>query len=171
MSATQFHIGDFVVHPMHGIGRVAAIQEMEFVADKQTLFYQVGFDNKTVWVQVQDGEALRAVTLKAALAHYRDILESPPVPMNSDFHVRQRELADRLKDHSFQNLCEVVRDLNALSKAKVLNNYERGLFKRTSATLQQEWAVASGMPLNEAVSSIEAMLQKGANRTSSAISL
>jgi CarD family transcriptional regulator len=153
--------GDLVVHPAHGVGHIVAIEEMEFVVKKQSLFYRVGFDKTTIWVQVQNDGGIRAITKKADLAHYRNILESPPVSLDRNFHIRQKELETRLQNRSFQILCEVVRDLNALSGEKVLNNYERNLFRRTSHSLKQEWAFSSGIPLEETTLLINEMLQRG----------
>jgi CarD family transcriptional regulator len=152
--------GDLVVHSNHGVGEIVAVEEMEFVG-KQSLFYRVGFDKTTIWVQVQNDVGIRALTKKADLAHYRNVLESPAISFDRNFHLRQKELERRLQNRSFQILCEVVRDLNALNGEKVLNNYERNLFRKTSRSLQQEWAFSSGIPLEEATQLIRDMLHIG----------
>jgi CarD family transcriptional regulator len=151
---------DLVVHPAHGVGQIVAIEEMEFVG-KPSLFYRVGFDKTTIWVPVENVGGIRALTKKGDLTHYRDVLESPPESLDRDFHRRQKELETRLQNRSFQILCEVVRDLNALSGQKELNNYERNLFRRTSHSLKQEWAFSSGIPLDETNRLINDMLQRG----------
>jgi CarD family transcriptional regulator len=160
----DYQPGDYVVHPIHGVGQIVSIQVMEFVENKQTLFYQVGFEGMTVWVQVEDHGGLRALTTKADLYHYRRILESPPESLGRDFRDRKKKLEARLQNHSFQILCEVVRDLYALSKEKTLNNYESRLFRNKRLSLQQEWAFSSGIPVEEMFLLIDEMLQKSATR-------
>jgi RNA polymerase-interacting CarD/CdnL/TRCF family regulator len=152
--------GDLVVHQVHGVGHVVAIEEMDFSGKNHSLFYRVGFDKTTIWIQVQNDRGIRAVTARADLPRYRNVLESPPVALNPNFHLRQKELENRLQNRSFGILCEVVRDLNALKRVKVLNNYERDLFRRTIGSLQQEWAISSGVRLDESSRLIDDMLEK-----------
>jgi RNA polymerase-interacting CarD/CdnL/TRCF family regulator len=152
--------GDFVVHPHHGVGQIIAIEEMEFVATEKTVFYRVGFEKTTIWIEVESRRGIRPIIPKADLAQYRQVLESPPVSFDSNFNVRQNDLEKRLQNLTFQILCEIVRDLNGLSETKVLNNYEKNLFKRTSRFLRQEWAVSSGTPVEEINRLILNMLQK-----------
>lgn len=173
--------GDYVVHPAYGVGQIVAIEEMEFVEKRHKLFYRVEFGKTTIWVpvQVETGTNLqesqvvaslrplqtevgiRAITVKSDLTQYRKILESPPASLDGDFRKRQYELEKKLQNSSFQILCEVVRDLHALRGVKVLNNYEKNLFQRTSRSLNQEWAASSGVPVEETARLINAMLQKG----------
>lgn len=157
----EYKPGDFVVHPSHGVGQIVTIEEMEFATQRQSLFYRVGFGKTTIWVQVKNERGIRAITSKADLTYYRNVLESPPVSLNSDFRLRQKELETRLQDRSFEILCEVVRDLYALSEERALNNYESNLFRRTSHSLQQEWAVSSGISFEDTTQLINEMLQKG----------
>ncbi len=152
--------GDVIVHASFGVGHIAAIEEMEFISDEQALFYRIAFDKTTIWIPVQTEHSsrFRSLTPKADLARYRTVLASTPGLLAGDFRIRQDELAGRLKQGSFQDLCEVVRDLCAYSVEKKLNKSEHALLKKTRLSLEQEWAASSGISQEQASLEIEAIL-------------
>ncbi len=159
----NFNQSDRVVHHTFGIGVVVSIEEMSFGSPEPRLFYRVGFLKTTVWVPVDDLSkgGLRPVTPKDHLAQYRAVLKSSPVTFDSDFRKRQIELEKRMDKGSFQGLCEVIRDLDALDLEKPLSYTEKKLLKRTWDALVLEWSAASGVTDLEALSEINGYLSKG----------
>jgi CarD family transcriptional regulator len=155
--------GDYVVHPTFGVGFVESIEDREIGEEGTRTFYRIGFVKTTVWVPVQHPRSggLRPITPSKDLARYSTLLRSSPAALDNNFRLRQIDLENRLKQGTFQALCEVVRDLSARSWLKSLSSFEATLLKRTRAFLNQEWAATSGKSLEEASIEVEACLAVG----------
>lgn len=159
----NFSCGDYVVHPKFGVGTVVCIEEMVFSGDDPSVFYRVDFGKTTLWVPVKISKSrgIRPVTPKSDLARYRSVLKSRPVTLNDNFRKRQVELEDRMHLGTFQALCEVVRDLSARNRQKILGSYELTLLRRTREAMDSEWARASKLPLVDAAEEIDTLLRAG----------
>jgi RNA polymerase-interacting CarD/CdnL/TRCF family regulator len=159
-TAMQFKVGDRVVHPIYGIGHIANVEEKEFPERERCLYYQVALAKRTLWipVEVQESVGLRLVTAKSDLDQYRQVLRSRPAPLEKNHHHRHLDLASRLKQNSFQIMCEVVRDLTAWGWRKSLGPTDTATLQKTRRNLHQEWAMAAGVSTTEAIKEINALL-------------
>jgi RNA polymerase-interacting CarD/CdnL/TRCF family regulator len=81
--------------------------------------------------EAQETSGLRLVTPKTEFTHYRDLLKSAPVTLNTNHRQRQLELVNRLREGSFQAVCEVMRDLTA-------SGWRRPLSQADSTTLAED---------------------------------
>lgn len=157
----QFKVGDFVVHPVHGMGDIVKIEEKRFSGIGARLYYEVALSRSTIWIPVEAQETvgLRLVTVKSDLDQYRDVLKSPPVPLKKD-QPRQRhlELARRSNQGSFQMMCEIVRDLTASGWQKTLGATDKATLQKTRERLYQEWATAADISIVEAIKEIDSLL-------------
>ncbi len=153
----NFYTGDCVVHKNFGVGIVVSIESTDLPGSGLRRFYRVDFFKTSVWVPVDNqlGSGLRPITPKDHLDRYRTLLKSSPLSLGSDFHERRSELEKRMGRSSFQDLCEVYRDLNALNAKKPLNDYEKTHYKHTRESLVLEWSVTSGLPQTEAIIEID----------------
>ena len=157
----RFKVGDSVVHPSHGVGRIVGLETQSFLAAQGRLFYEVLTPKSTVWVPVDgtpDG-GLRRLTSKQDLAQYRRLLQATPQSLEPDHRKRQLELASRLRDGTFHVLCEIVRDLTARSRRKPLNEADSAALRRARTSLLQEWAAAAEITLAEATAEVDELLQ------------
>ena len=157
----RYQIDDYVVHPAHGVGRIVGLVMQRFTEPEARLYYQIAIQrNTTVWVPVDRDLTigLRPSTPKAELKHYREVLRSRPVSLILDNRQRHFNLADRLKVGLFQDLCEVVRDLNARRWLKPLNELDSRTFRTTHDALCAEWAVAAEVSVPEAAKEVNALL-------------
>lgn len=156
----QFKIGDLVVLPVYGIGHIRAIEEKRFSEQGARLYYKVVLTKSSVWIPVEAHEVsgLRPVTIKSELDHYRNLLQSPPIPLEKNHHRRHRDLVSRLKKGTFQIICEVVRDLTARGWRKPLGQADTTLLQKTRQKLYQEWATAAGISTTEAIKEIDSLL-------------
>jgi RNA polymerase-interacting CarD/CdnL/TRCF family regulator len=156
----QFKTDDLVVHPTYGVGRVAEIEEKQFSEKGMRLYYKITLPKRTVWIPVEAQGSLgfRLVTAKSDLDPYRHVLKSPPVPLNTNHQQRRLDLVSRLKQGSFQGVCEVVRDLTAWSRRKSLGQADMATLQKTRQSLYQEWATAAGVSTSEAIKEIDSLL-------------
>jgi CarD family transcriptional regulator len=157
----QFEIDDTVVHPAYGIGEVIDIEEKKFNQQGTKQYYKVKLPRRTLWlpVETQETSGLRLITAKSQLDQYRVLLKSPPMPLEQNHHRRHLELTDRLKEGTFQVLCEVVRDLSAWGWEKPLGPTDASILQKIRQNLAEEWATAAGISTPEATKEINALLQ------------
>jgi RNA polymerase-interacting CarD/CdnL/TRCF family regulator len=155
-----FQVGEVVVHPSHGVGRIIQLAEKQFSEAPASLYYELVLARGTLWVQAESAEAarLRPVTPGSELARYRNVLRSEPGLLHKDHRQRNLELTARLKPGSFLGLCEVVRDLTARGRLKPLNDYDVAMLQRVQERLYHEWAAAAGVSVTEATAEIMTLL-------------
>jgi len=156
----RYKVGDYVVHLAHGMGQIANLEKKQLFGGEARLYYEVVTQKSTVWVPVESATegTLRSLTAKSELAHYQQILKRKPEALNADRRLRQVELNDRLKQGSFQAICEVVRDLTAHGWRKPLSDADAALLRRISDNLCQEWAAAAGVTVAEANQQVNALM-------------
>ena len=161
----QFNVDDLIVHPRFGVGCVVEIEKSPFSQEALCLYYKITLPRRTVWVPVEAQEALglRLVTTKSELDQYRNLLKSPALVLNKNHRQRHLELDQRLKEGSFQALCEVVRDLVASDGQKPLSAKDTSLLRKARESLCEEWATAAGVSIAEAVKEVESLLRSGPN--------
>jgi RNA polymerase-interacting CarD/CdnL/TRCF family regulator len=158
-----FEIKDQVVQPGFGIGRVAKRVMMAFGEAPQQEYYEITSARSTVWVPLAPGAepALRALTRKDELGHYRGVLAGQPGALNPDFRQRHLEMRSKARQGTLLAVCEVVRDLNARSWLKPLSEGDSNLLRHTRETLCEEWAAADDVSLPDASAEVSALLKQG----------
>jgi len=157
----QLKIGDLVVHPAFGIGHIENVEEKQFSKEEEArLFYKITRPKHHImWVLVDATiSGLRLVTAKGDLDQYRALLKSAPVPVNTNHQQRHLEMFSRLTQGSFQNVCEVVRDLTAWGWQKPLDQADSTLLQKSRESLYQEWASATNVSTTEAIKEIDTLL-------------
>ncbi len=157
--AMPFKAGDWVAHPLYGVGRVVKVERKNFGVPPGQLYYEIAISQGTLWVKAEAPQGLRELTAKADLPRYRAVLQSEPTPLNKDYHQRRGELRERLKDGTFQVQCEVVRDLTAHSWQKRLSEPDAALLRTTREVLCREWAEAEAVTVAEATWEVEELLR------------
>lgn len=156
----RFNVGDFIVHPAHGVGQIVEIEEKQFSEKGACLYYKVTSAKRTLWIPAETQEVeLRQVTPKRDLDRYRKLLKSPPVPLEKNHHRRHLALISRLKQGSFHVLCEIVRDLTAWGRRKPLGPSDSSILRKSRENLCAEWATAAGISTAEATKEVERLLR------------
>jgi CarD family transcriptional regulator len=157
----QLKVGDFVVHPVYGVGHIAQVEEKKISKKGARQYYKVILPRSTIWVPVEARATigLRLVTAESDLGQYRSLLKSRPVPLQYDHAQRHVELANRLKDGSFQVMCEVVRDLTVSGWEKPLGRSDAVILQKTRERLLQEWVASTGVSIAEASKEIDTLLR------------
>lgn len=159
----SFQIDDQVVHPRHGLGRIVGLVSQQFGGPEARLYYEIEIQATTIWVPVDGAptDRLRPVTGKQDLDRYRAVLRGRPETLAADHRQRQLDVAGRLRAGLFLAACEVVRDLNARSWLKPLNEKDTAALRKTRDDLCREWAAADGVPLPDASDEVETLLRQG----------
>lgn len=158
----MFEIGDWVVHPQHGVGQVVKLEDREFEPGVIQRYYEVSMPGgSTLWVPVDlPPFALRKPAEHSEIVRCRQILASRPAPLTGDIRSRQSDLTTRLKQGTISTFCEVVRDLYAYGEHRSLYGTIAGFYRVTKEVLCQEWSAVEGITLSAAVDEVNSLLDK-----------
>ncbi|MBK9923912.1 MAG: hypothetical protein IPP66_01345 [Anaerolineales bacterium] len=161
----MFKIGDQVVHPQHGVGKVVKLEDREFGSGAKRQYYEISIPGgSTLWVPLDPPAfGLRKLADRKEIARCRQVLVARPSPLTEDSRSRQSELAERLKEGTIRAQCEVVRDLYAYGEHKSLYGTIAGFYRQTQNVLCEEWAMVEGVTLAEAVQEVTSLLEKSRN--------
>lgn len=157
----NLEIGDRVVHPQYGVGRVVKLDEREFEPGVMRRYYEISLPGTTLWVPLDlPTFGLRKLTVSSEIERCREILRALPSPLTEDARMRQPDLTARLKQGTIHAHCEVVRDLTAYGMHKPLSGSIASFLRVTQDVLCQEWAAVEGITLSEANHEINCLLEK-----------
>lgn len=156
----NFKVGDTVVHPTQGVGHIVKIEKRQFLGNDANLYYEIAIQNGSIWIPVDYAEVanLRIITSKSELERYRQVLTDPPASLDNNYRVRRAELANRVRQGSFEEICALVRDLNAFSWEKPLSDTDNTMFQQLKTNLCSEWAETKGVTVEEALKEIDTLL-------------
>ena len=157
----KFDIGDRVVHPQHGVGYVANLEEKQFEPHASRMYYVVLIPDTTLWVPVDFlTSGLRKLSIKSDLDQCRQVLQSEPHPLKPDRGLLA-VLAGRINQGSIIAHCEVVRDLSAYGWHKSLFGPMADFQRIILNVLCQEWALVEGISQVEASHEVNVLLKMG----------
>src|ERR1700740_706820 len=144
----EFEIGDSVVYPHHGAGKVLKKEEREILGERREyLTIKILHNDMTVMVPTQNAAVagLRRVideeTVKKVLALLQDECSEMPKNWNRRF----KHNRDKIKTGDIYELAEVVRNLAVREAQKGLSTGEKQMFTRVTRILASELMYALEM--------------------------
>lgn len=157
----MFSVGELVVYPAQGVGKVEKIEE-QVVGGFTTRLYIVRIlsNNVTLMVPVSNAEnvGLRSVSDEKNGTRILDYLRD-----RSDFtgysgqnwNRRYREYSDKLKSKDLQDVAYVLKELFLISKDKELSFGERRLLEQAMGLISMELSYALSVDQSQAKSKVE----------------
>ncbi|MFQ5855645.1 MAG: CarD family transcriptional regulator [Anaerolineae bacterium] len=159
----MFEVGDKVVHPAHGAGVVAGIEEKELI-DEFTHYYiiQLTAAEMKLMIPVRTAEAigLRPVVKPAQIEAIYDTLQARPRDLIDDFKKRQAILVQQLKSGDIVGVAEVVRDLFWRNQASPLSPTESRQLESAKQQLASELSLAEDIDVEESLAHIGELLRR-----------
>jgi CarD family transcriptional regulator len=141
----NFHIGDKVVYPNHGVGVIEQIGSRA-VGAKVEKFYLLHIKASSLKVMVPCHNAgsvgLRRVVRNGDVQKVLDILSLSQNGHNNDWKDRFKENSDRMRTGSLLEVAGVLKNLIALHQAKPLSFREKKMLERARYLLVSELALA-----------------------------
>ena len=138
----RFHVGDTVMHPVYGAGRVVKIKTLPSLgSDKLYYAIELSDERKTkVWIPIKDAEAkgVRRPTPKSQLGQLWRVLRAGPETLSTDHKERYGSLQEKLSGGDIFCIAEVVRDMywkdHRVRRLTMAGRelYDRGLLLLTS---------------------------------------
>lgn len=142
----KFKVRDMAVHPAHGVGEVAAIEDRELGGRKSSVYVLKILDTGLkvmVPTEAASRVGLRPVMKKREALQILDILRAPEVAVDlQPWNRRFRAYTEMLKSGLPGEIAKVLRDMYRLKFDKDLSFGERRLLDQARSLLIQELALA-----------------------------
>jgi CarD family transcriptional regulator len=154
----QFSVGDKVVHPHYGPGRIARVERKELLdGPKRYYVIDIPVQGLTVRVPVRKASeaGVRPAMGRSRLPQVFRTLRSTPRRLPQDFRVRQEEIGAELKSGRVLQLARVVRDLTWHRERDHLTRKDTEHLKQGQKQLAAEMALVSDDDLSETSERIE----------------
>lgn len=163
----QFSIGDKVVHPHHGPGRITGLERKEFL-DGKKLYYKIEIPAQELSVYLPR-EKMVEVGVRPAMSHARLArvlarLGSQPDSLPQDYKQRQEEVWERLRTGRVMQVAEVVRDLTWREKLEHLTKRDTDLLAQGKSRLAAEMALVSNAEVSDMEKTIADTLSAAISR-------
>src|SRR5215475_15570391 len=161
----EFEIGDNVVYPHHGAGKVIRKERKKMLGEeREYLTIKILHNDMTVMVPTENAAlaGLRRVidedTVKKVLAVLQDECSEMPKNWNRRF----KHNRDKIKTGDIYELAEVVRNLATRESEKGLSTGEKHMFTRAKKVLASEMMYALDMDEDGAEEHLDNLLAESA---------
>ena len=146
-----YNVGDEVVYPMHGAGRIVAIEEKEVMEEKQSYYILEMPGEVKVMIPTATAEehGIRSVINKEEAQKVMSVLEQDETEMEKNWNKRYRENMDKMKSGNIYEIADVVRNLSFKQKEKGLSTGEKKMLYNAKQILVSELVFAENSTQNE----------------------
>ncbi len=162
MSEIKFNVGQDVVYPSQGVGRVTEIFEKNFRGENK-LYYKLYIEasDMVVLVPVEKAEDLgiRKIVNAEEAQQAINLLSEEGEPITSDWKLRYQTNLELLKKGTIADIAKIVRCLYNRSKVKELPILERKLYDQAKKLLEDEISIAMGRDAKDVESEIMVKLE------------
>jgi CarD family transcriptional regulator len=160
----DFHIGDKVVYPNHGVGIIEQISSRTF-GETVERFYLLKIKASSLKVMVPfhnvGAVGLRRVVRNGEIQKIVDFLTDGECDNNADWKYRFKENSERMRTGSLLEVAAVLKGLLVLNQAKALSFREKKMLERARYLLVSELAMAKNCEDNQ----IEELLAKALSKS------
>lgn len=157
----MYKVGDNVVYPMHGVGKIEAIEKKK-ILNKVNKYYIIKILQGNIRIMVPVDKAdeigVRAVISSREVNKVLNILRRKKVKIEEDWKVRYQSNTDKIKSGSIYEIAEVVRDLYNKNKEKELSIMEKKMYENALSQVILEIAIAKKIEYSEAEKIINKIL-------------
>ena len=148
----EYSIGDKVVHPRFGPGRIAGMERQE-LADGPRSYYVIKMMVRRLTVHVPvlraDEAGVRPAISPAAIPEVMSTLRRRPRRLSDDPKQRQEQVGALIKTGLALQLARIVRDLTWRGARAHLNRNDSESLKQGQELLAAEMALVSGGDLSD----------------------
>jgi CarD family transcriptional regulator len=162
----EFELGDHVVYPHHGAGKVLKKEEMEVLGEcREYLTIKILHNDMTVKVPTENAgiAGLRRVIDEETVKKVLDVLQDEVSDMPKNWNRRFKHNRDKIKTGDIYELAEVVRNLALRESEKGLSTGEKQMFTRAKKILASELMYALDKDEDEAEGYLDELLASSAS--------
>jgi CarD family transcriptional regulator len=164
-NALSFDVGDYVVYPKHGVGRVIDLQNQE-IAGMQLELYVLRFEKERMTLRVPMNKAesvgMRKLSSDKTLREALETLKAKPKVKRSMWSRRAQEYEAKINSGDLVSIAEVTRDLFRADDQPEQSYSERQIFEAASSRLARELAAMEGVDEPTALKKLLVILNEAA---------
>jgi CarD family transcriptional regulator len=142
-SALSFDVGDYVVYPKHGVGRVIELQKSE-IAGMSLELYVLRFEKERMTLRVPTNKAesvgMRKLSSNKQMDEALETLKGKPRVKRTMWSRRAQEYEAKINSGDLVSIAEVVRDLFRAEDQPEQSYSERQIFEAAASRLARELA-------------------------------
>ncbi len=166
-----FKIGEQVVYPAHGVGRITAIEEQEIAGSKLEL-YIVDFEREKLRLKVPTNRAeqkgMRRLADRGLIEHAMKVIRGRARIKRTMWSRRAQEYDAKINSGDLIAVAEVVRDLYRSDRQPEQSYSERQLFEQALLRMARELAAVRKVDDDQSVKELSEFLAKNAKRAQAA---
>jgi len=163
--ALSFDVGDYVVYPKHGVGRVVELQSTEIAGTSLDL-YVLRFEKEKMTIRVPvlkaDSVGMRKLSSDKTMKDALETLKGKPKVKRTMWSRRAQEYEAKINSGDLTSIAEVVRDLFRPDDAPEQSYSERQIFEAASSRLARELGAMEQTDEKAALAKILEILNKAA---------
>ena len=157
----MYTVGDNVVCPHHGAGKITKIEQKEVLGQlRDYLTIQILHSRMTVMVPVENAErtGLRKVVAADVVDEVLEVLRGDPTKMPERWSHRYKHNLGKLKTGDIFEVAEVIRNLAVRNAGKDLSTGEKQMLTKAKKILASELMYARDLSEDEAAVFLEDVL-------------
>ena len=166
-----FKIGELVVYPAHGVGKITAIEEQEIAGSKLEL-YIVDFEREKLRLKVPTNRAeqkgMRRLADRGLIEHAMKVIRGRARIKRTMWSRRAQEYDAKINSGDLIAVAEVVRDLYRSDRQPEQSYSERQLFEQALLRMARELAAVRKVDDDQSVKELSEFLAKNAKRAQAA---
>ena len=143
MKALSFVVGDYVVYPKHGLGRIMELQKSE-IAGASLELYVLRFEKERMTLRVPTNKAesvgMRKLSSQKTLDEAMVTLKGKPRVKRTMWSRRAQEYEAKINSGDLVSIAEVVRDLHRAEDQPEQSYSERQIYEAAVGRLARELA-------------------------------
>ena len=157
----MLNVGDTVVYPMHGAGKIAGIEHCEVLGeDKAYYVLRLPMGSLKVMILVDNAESigLRGVITEDKVKDVLAVLQDKPERMTGSWNKRFQANLERMKTGNLCDVAAVARNLIRQDKQRRISSGEKRLMDLAKQILVSELIYACDKSLDEVENWLEELM-------------
>lgn len=157
----DFAVGDYVVYPKHGVGRITEIEAQDVMGTTLEL-YVVNFEKERMTLRVPlnkaDTVGMRKLSTKVTIQEAFTTLKGKARIKRTMWSRRAQEYEAKINSGDIVSIAEVVRDLHRNADQPEQSYSERQIYEAALGRLARELAVVEDIDEQSAMTRLEKVL-------------
>ena len=162
-----FKVGELIVYPAHGVGKIVQIEEQE-IAGARLELYIIDFEKEKLRLKVptskSEQKGMRKLADKLLIDQSMRVLRGRARIKRTMWSRRAQEYEAKINSGDLIAVAEVVRDLYRSEKQPEQSYSERQLFEQALERMAREIAAVKKIDDDVAVKEVQTFLEKNAHR-------
>ena len=169
----SFKIGELVVYPAHGVGKITNVEEQEIAGIKLEL-YIVDFEKEKLRLKVPTNRAeqkgMRRLADRTLIEQAMKVIRGRARIKRTMWSRRAQEYDAKINSGDMIAVSEVIRDLYRSDRQPEQSYSERQLFEQALARFARELAAVRKVDEDQCIKELEDFLARNAKRGAAAAS-